>query len=404
MTTQTEPLLEQCRHSSNKKMLSRDWRQALRTPHVYRVGNSTFRVQSHFAVFIFFLFFIVFLYYGYPLLISIVCPNPPSNTLPPCQYYFYNKTYPLTAPVKQFTGVSYSIAMVSDLDTNSKTVDQVNTWYSYLKKGKLIWMPSRNFISVSWEDAAVILSSNLAMKGRGMELSELITFDGRLLTVEDRTGMVYFFEGDKVYPWIILMDGNGKSSKGFKSEWATVKDEQLYIGSMGKEWTTSGGEFVHNNPMWVKVISPHGEVHSKNWISNYKRLREALNIEFPGYMIHESGAWSAIHHKWFFLPRRCSKEQYNETTDEMMSCNVMLTADESFVNIQVTSIGTLVPVRGFSSFKFLPGSDDTIIVALKTEEYQGATATYITAFNIDGRIIMPDLKVSDNKFEGLEFV
>lgn len=71
---------------------------------------------------------------------------------------------------------------------------------------------------------------------------------------------------------------------------------------------------------------------------------------------------------------------------------------------QVTTIGTLVPIRGFSSFKFLPGSDDTIIVALKTEEHQGATATYITAFNIDGRILMPDLKVSDKKYEGLEFV
>lgn len=53
---------------------------------------------------------------------------------------------------------------------------------------------------------------------------------------------------------------------------------------MGKEWTTASGEFVHHNPMWVKVVSPHGEVHSKNWITNYKRLREALNIEFPGML------------------------------------------------------------------------------------------------------------------------
>ena len=67
-------------------------------------------------------------------------------------------------------------------------------------------------------------------------------------------------------------------------------------------------------------------------------------------------------------------------------------------------IGTLVPIRGFSSFKFLPGSKDSIIVALKTEEYQGETATYITAFNIDGKILMPDYKISDKKFEGLEFV
>ena len=67
-------------------------------------------------------------------------------------------------------------------------------------------------------------------------------------------------------------------------------------------------------------------------------------------------------------------------------------------------IGSVIPIRGFSSFKFLPGSKDLIIVALKTEEYQGKTATYITAFDIEGKIIMPDLKVADKKFEGLEFV
>ena len=70
--------------------------------------------------------------------------------------------------------------------------------------------------------------------------------------------------------------------KGFKSEWATVKDDQLYVGSMGKEWTTASGEYVNDNPMWVKIISPRGEIHSTNWKNNYKRLRSALNIKFPG--------------------------------------------------------------------------------------------------------------------------
>lgn len=52
-------------------------------------------------------------------------------------------------------------------------------------------------------------------------------------------------------------------------------------------------------------------------------------------MIHESGAWSDTHKSWFFLPRRCSKNRYNETTDETMSCNVLLSADENFVDIKV---------------------------------------------------------------------
>lgn len=52
-------------------------------------------------------------------------------------------------------------------------------------------------------------------------------------------------------------------------------------------------------------------------------------------MIHESGVWSNIHQKWFFLPRRCSQEKYNEVKDEFMSCNVLLMADEHFQNVEV---------------------------------------------------------------------
>ncbi|XP_046836619.1 soluble calcium-activated nucleotidase 1 isoform X2 [Vespa crabro] len=316
----------------------------------------------------------------------------------------YNKTYPATSPIRTSKGITYRIAIVSDLDHDSKALDKKDTWYSLMKTGSLFWNPSTNFLSILWDDRTLVLSSSLAMKARGMELSELITFDGHLLTFDDRTGMIYHIEDNQAYPWVILLDGNGKNPKGFKSEWATVKDEQLYVGSMGKEWTTPSGEYEHNNPQWIKVVSPKGEIHSINWISNYKRLRQAINIEYPGYMIHESGAWSDIHKSWFFLPRRCSKERYNETKDETMSCNVLLTADENFVDIKVKEIGELIPVRGFSSFKFLPGSEDMVVVALKTEEYQGKTATYIMAFSIDGTIIMPETKVMDKKFEGFEFI
>lgn len=57
------------------------------------------------------------------------------------------------------------------------------------------------------------------------------------------------------------MDGVGDTGKGFKSEWATVKDEVLYVGSMGKEWTTSTGDFVSFDPMYVKAVTMTGEVN-----------------------------------------------------------------------------------------------------------------------------------------------
>lgn len=381
-----------------------DWRQALRAPLVYRVANSTFRIQSQYLALIFLMLSASLFLLGFPLLRGIVRPLPANQYITQCRYHKYNKTYPLTTPVRTSNGITYRIGIVSDLDHDSRSLEKKNVWYSIMKTGSLFWNPSTNSLTIIWDDRNQVLTSSLTMKGRGMELSELVTFDGHLLSFDDRTGVVYIIEGEEAYPWAILMDGNGKNTKGFKSEWATVKDEHLYVGSMGKEWTTPSGKFQHNNPLWIKIISPCGEVQSLNWISNYKRLRQALDIEFPGYMIHESGAWSDIHKSWFFLPRRCSHERYNETKDETMSCNVLLTTDENFIDIKVTKVGSLLPLRGFSSFKFLPGSQDSIIVALKTEEYQGQTATYIVAFTISGTIIMPETKVVDKKFEGLEFI
>ncbi|CAH0723254.1 unnamed protein product, partial [Brenthis ino] len=249
-----------------------------------------------------------------------------------------------------------------------------------------------------------ILSSTYSHKGRGMELSELIVYDGRLLTFDDRSGMIFEIINNKMVPWVILSDGNGHNEKGFKSEWATVKDEVLYVGSMGKEWTTAGGDFESYDPMWVKAINMHGEVQHLSWVHQYKAVRLSAGIKWPGYMIHESGVWSPFKKKWYFLPRRCSHEAYNETRDEIMGCNYMISADNSFKNIKATEIVKLQPKHGFSSFKFIPGSKDEVIVALKTTEFEGKTATYITAFKTDGTILLQDTLVEHLKYEGIEFI
>lgn len=242
-----------------------------------------------------------------------------------------------------------------------------------------------------------------------MELSELVTFDGRLLTFDDRTGIIFEIiehtDSINVAPWVILTDGETLSAKGFKSEWATVKNQQLYVGSMGKEWTNAGGDFENNNPMMVKVVSSNGGVKTLNWVHNYKTLRKSINIDWPGYLIHESGAWSEANQKWFFLPRRCSSLKYNETLDESRGCNYLLIADETFNEVQTIKIGELRPTRGFSSFKFLPDTHDSIIIALKTEELNGSTSTYITVFDIKGNILHDDEKIqTEYKYEGFEFI
>lgn len=61
-----------------------------------------------------------------------------------------------------------------------------------------------------------------------------------------------------------------------------MKDEHLYIGGLGKEWTTVEGLFVNNNPQWVKVVGVRGDVEHESWISKYKALRSATGIESPG--------------------------------------------------------------------------------------------------------------------------
>ena len=122
-------------------------------------------------------------------------------------------------------------------------------------------------------------------------------------------------------------------------------------------------------------------------------------------MIHEAGAWSNYYQKWTFLPRRASKKKYNDVEDETHGTNLILEASENFDHIQLKTVGDLdKPTHGFSSLKFLPDTKDSVIVALKSEEYQGKVATYITVFKRDGTILYPETYIGDHKYEGIEFL
>lgn len=314
-----------------------------------------------------------------------------------------NDTYPLSAPQRTPGGTRYRIAVVADLDTASRAARE-DTWFSYLKKGHLTLSDSGDSVTVEWDKGHSVLESHLAEKGRGMELSELIVFNGKLYSVDDRTGVVYHIDGATAVPWLILSDGDGTVGKGFKAEWLAVKDEHLYVGGLGKEWTTGTGEVVNENPEWVKVVDCGGSVHHENWVASYNALRAAAGIRPPGYLIHESACWSDTLQRWFFLPRRASHERYSEQADERRGTNLLLRATQDFRGIDVSRVGDLVPTHGFSSFKFVPNTDDQIIVALKSQEDGSTVATYITAFTLDGRFLLPETKIGDVKYEGIEFI
>ncbi|XP_038570081.1 soluble calcium-activated nucleotidase 1b isoform X2 [Micropterus salmoides] len=315
----------------------------------------------------------------------------------------YNYTYPLSPPEKTKHGIRYRIGVIADLDTASRS-SKDQTWFSYMKRGYLTVSESADRLGVEWDAETDTLESHLAEKGRGMELSELVVFNGHLYSVDDRTGVVYRIEGNQAVPWVILPDGDGSVSKGFKAEWLAVKDEHLYVGGLGKEWTTTSGVVVNNNPEWVKVVGYHGDVAHENWVPYYNALRGATGIQPPGYLIHESAAWSERLQRWFFLPRRASREHYEETADERRATNLLLSCPADFSSVTVRHVGPLNPTHGFSSFKFVPDTDDQIILALKSEEDAGRIATYIIAFTLDGRVLMPETKIGDVKYEGLEFI
>jgi len=371
----------------------KDWRTAISTPLTYRIGNSTLHFRSHLV------------FAGCLIAVAVLM-----------LFYFtqtgrarsvrwggglYNTTYPLTQAVRVGQSTRFRIAVVADLDTDSKVGEG---WVSYLQYGHLTISDSLDTVSVSWDVGEVQLKGNLAAGGRGMELSELQVFNGKLVSLDDRTGVIYQIVGGKVVPWVIMSDGGGDSTKGFKGEWSTVKGNTMVVGGLGKEWTTSQGDVINHDPMWVKEVGMDGAVKHVDWRERYILVRQAAGISWPGYMIHEAVGWSQVRREWVFLPRRMSGEKYNDVTDERMGTNVMITADESFKDIRVSTVGEKIPTHGFSSFKFVPGTKDSVIVALKSEEIEGKVATYLMVFNIDGIVIYPETKIGDRKFEGIEFV
>ena len=163
--------------------------------------------------------------------------------------------------------------MVADLDRQSSVSGSKKpTWRSIFKTGNLV--KSGSGYLVSW-DTDVELTTQLGEAGRGLELSELVTFQGKLLTFDDRTGLV--FEIDRQHqcvPRYILTEGDGSTPKGQKSEWATVKDGKLFVGSFGKEYTNNDGSIKNRWNMWAKTIDASGKVTHVDWTPYYEKIRE----------------------------------------------------------------------------------------------------------------------------------
>ena len=128
------------------------------------------------------------------------------------------------------------------------------------------------------------------------------------------------------------------------------------------------------------------------------------------------------------MPRKASTDTpYSPKADEVLGSNLLLVASEDWSDVSVRRVGAVEPLYGFTAVRQLPGvftapsSDDGgspterekrhLFVALKTKEVETeeegvVTHTKLAVFDLDGNFYTdpPFLHVSDDKYEGIEFV
>lgn len=156
-------------------MQMRDWRNALRSQPTYKIGNRTltFRLPTHVVLVMAVLLLLILFFY----LINPTSkfsggnstrdfPPPPFINLPSAGEK-YNQTYPLTPPLMRLGQPHYRIAIIADMDTNSKSRSSGSTWVSYLKMGFLSHNRATDDVEVIWDGTAPVeLSSHFSLKGK----------------------------------------------------------------------------------------------------------------------------------------------------------------------------------------------------------------------------------------------
>ncbi|MDN6297034.1 MAG: hypothetical protein L0J54_03285 [Halomonas sp.] len=300
----------------------------------------------------------------------------------------------------------YTLAIITDEDHASQVEleDGQTAWQSTLRYDKLYRDvdPATGNACYRMEEipreegGEHQLISLIAEGGRGAEFSELVLFGKRLITFDDRTGLVCEIRNNnQLVPRHILMTGSGDEAfKGFKSEWATLKGDQMIVGSHGK----------NTQEEWIKVLDRKYTLDSANWHQNYQRIREALNVGEQGYVTHEAAEWHPYRNCWIFFPRKISTAPFDEPVDEReRGGNTLIMASADFSEIETLEVGERVPERGVSSFKLIPGRTNECI-GLKSVEIDDRTETWLFCFDLDGNVLQEDTFIGHYKCEGVEIL
>lgn len=322
----------------------------------------------------------------------------------------------------------FSFGAVTDLDELSRVKDSSKPeFYSIFLGGKLTRKAgtgdsARYEISLNEADKRTLVTKHNEA-GRGAEFSELTIYQNRLITLDDRTGEVFEILNDEtgkdsfVVPRFVITEGPGETDKGMKWEWSTVKNDELYLGSMGKEYTLSDGTVKNRNNLWIVVVNSLGQVRREDWTDQYQFVRHALGCDYPGYLIIEAINWSPALRKWIFLPRRISTEAYDDVKDEKRGGQKLILVDEKFTDAKIVDIqmppNIVDPLKGFSTFAFVPNTGDRHALAVRSVEDQCVDFTpackqrsYFVVFDVvTGKVLSDEVMAEDQvKFEGVEFV
>jgi len=303
----------------------------------------------------------------------------------------------------------YNFGVVADLDLMSRDPQEF-IWRSFLKKGRLVRRSKREErerFTITW-DEELVLASSTATRNRSMELSEMVRYNRNLIAFCDYSGIAYKIDpttGKTFQRWAIA-DGDGDEPKPFKGEWATVKDDAVWLGSIGFEWYGPDGEILHRNPEWVKTITSSGMVRNLNWHPVYQAVRSITNTTLPGYLWHEAVEWEPVQKLWIMLPRFASTtSRYVPGKEHNDTANLLIVADEGFTNIRVTRLAYHDRRYGFTSVKRVPGSQ-RLFMALRVHEDGDKQHTQAAILDLDGNFYTdpPYVEVGSRKFEGLAFL
>lgn len=307
---------------------------------------------------------------------------------------------------------------VTDKDHGSRHPHKFS-WDALLLPGVLTFDTDTQIFHVAFPHAPLTLSSSSAYGNRSMELSALEFYRGHLMTFCDRSGLVYYvnLSSSQVQLKTMVRTGDGKKPKPFKTEWATLKDNLLYIGSTGKEWTNPAGEILHQDLKWVKTMDASGRFENLNWENVFDKLREISKTKFPGYLIHEAVVFDHRTRKWVFAPRKLSTTvPYADETDVLLSANTLMIASEDFQEIQMVDVGPLELDWGFTAIKPLPYSHPfgpqprSYFIGIKAKELlvDGEMVhggSKMVVFDITGKLWSDFIYLPGNvKYEGLTII